>query len=401
MSQQPQNATTEWGDAMAAPDFRALAENASDAIITIDCSDRILFANRSAERIFGYTRAELLATSFTMLIPEPLRAPHRAGLQRYLDSGERRVSWHGIELPGLRKDGETVALEVTFGHFLRGDSHFFTGIMRDISERKRAERERAELLERERATHAQLERAVESRARLIRGFTHDLKNPLGAADGHAQLLEKGRRGELNDLQLQSVLQIRASLQSSLGIIEDVLELARAETGELEVEWAATDVALVARSVVGEFRAAAEQAGCRIELLDSRPIPAIDTDAGRVRHILGNLVSNALKYARSGGRVQLRLHVDAHTVGIDVSDRGPGIPREQQAYLFEEFWRSDPEVAPGTGLGLAISRRVARLLGGDITVDSEPGRGSTFELRLPRVRTSSPAAERAGRRPASA
>lgn len=564
MSSQPVDETP-WkpGGLMAAPDFRAVAENASDAIITIDSLDRILFANRSAERIFGYTGEELLALPFTSLIPEPLRSPHRAGLQRYVETGTRRVSWEGIELPGLHKNGQEFPLEVTFGHFMRGDSHFFTGIMRDISGRKRAERERAELLEREREARAEaerhareeqalreaaaavaaslttaevvreiaanavratnasgafverihadtgevevvtatggvspaagtrvayhgsfaqqviesaqprvigtlarghampdlaevcpdcsavaiplhnqsqpigalvllrspgeplfreseldrarafghlaslafhrvrlleeserrraeLEQAIESRARLIRGFTHDLKNPLGAADGHAQLLESGRRGPLLDVQHQNVAHIRTALRSALSLIEDLLELARAEAGQLEIEWSDTDVSAAAATVVGEFRASAEQAGFQLELQENGPVAPIVSDSNRIRQILGNLISNALKYSEPGGRVVVHVHREAQRVAVDVRDAGPGIPADQHAHLFEEFWRSDPHAAaPGTGLGLAISRRVALLLGGDISVESEPGRGSKFTLLLPPERTQSP------------
>lgn len=558
MSSQPFDGIL-WGtaDAMAAPDFRALAENAADAIITIDEHDRILFANRSAERIFGYTRDELLALPFTVLIPEELRARHREGLRRYVATGERRVSWDGIELPGLRKGGEEVPLEITFGHFMRGENHFFTGIIRDISERKRLEQERAELLERERqarneaerhareeqalreaaaavaaslttaevvreiaanavrATNAdgsfverlhedtgevevvastgdvspaagtrvryqgsfaqrviesglprvlgtlgsgghglpgdiarvctecsavaiplmneqqpigalvllrrpgqpafltseldrarafghlaslafhrvrlleeserrraELEAAVESRARLIRGFTHDLKNPIGAADGHAQLLESGRRGPLLDTQRHSVAQIRTTLRSALDLIDDLLELARAESGQIEIEWREIDVFDAARDVVGEFRAAAEQAGFRLELQQLAPAARVVSDVNRIRQILGNLITNAIKYADAGGSVIVRVRADESYVFIDVRDTGPGIPADQLEHLFQEFWRSDPQAAPGSGLGLAISRRVARLLGGDISVESSPGVGSCFTLRLP-------------------
>ena len=196
-------------------------------------------------------------------------------------------------------------------------------------------------------------------------------------------------------QLTSVAQIRASLRAALGLIEDLLELARVEAGQLEIEWRDTNVCATAREIVGEFRATAEQAGFHLELDENRSVPTIESDPNRVRQILGNLVSNAIKYSQPGGSVCVRLRGDTHQVTVDVSDTGPGIPRDQHAFLFEEFWRSDPHAAPGAGLGLAISRRVALLLGGDITVESEPGRGSVFTLRLPARTHAGAALTRAG------
>src|SRR4030095_724050 len=119
--------------------FRTLAETASDAIITIDDSSTIVFVNQAAESVFGYTREELLGTKLTRLMPEYLRHLHEAGLTRYNQTGTRHIAWVGTELPGLHKDGHEIPLEISFGEFVRNDQRFFTGIARDITERKRAE----------------------------------------------------------------------------------------------------------------------------------------------------------------------------------------------------------------------------------------------------------------------
>src|SRR5688572_5587908 len=118
---------------------RVIAETASDGIITIDENSTILFANRATEKIFGYSRDELTGHSLTMLMPEYLRHVHRAGLTRYISTGERHISWEAVELPGLHKNGSELPLELSFGEFLEGGKHFFTGIVRDITDRKRAE----------------------------------------------------------------------------------------------------------------------------------------------------------------------------------------------------------------------------------------------------------------------
>ena len=236
----------------------------------------------------------------------------------------------------------------------------------------------------------QLERATEGRERLMRGISHDLKNPLSAIDGHAALLEDGIKGPLTVSQQESIQRIRRSVRSLLGLITDLLELSRAESGHLTIEPRPTNVAEIVREIADEHRDAAEAAGHELRTEIGDGIPTIRTDPDRVRQVLGNLLSNAVKYTPSGGHIVVRLeqragngHVKAaRSAAIDVIDSGPGIPRDKLDEIFEEFSRLQTGRTPGTGLGLTIARRISRLLGGDISAASEPGRGATFTLWLP-------------------
>ena len=245
------------------------------------------------------------------------------------------------------------------------------------------------LLEEAEARREEIERVTESRTRLIRGFSHDLKNPLGAADGHAQLLEDGILGEMAPRQLESVKRIRATIRSALGLIQDLVELARAEAGQIELETAPADVGEVAREIAEEYRAQAEAAGLHVatELPDG--LPRVNSDRNRVRQVLGNLLSNAVKYNRSGGRVYVRAVLrerggepEPRWIALEVADTGLGIPAGKRHLLFREFSRLEPGTVHGAGLGLAISQRIAHALGGEITLESEEGAGSTFTLWLP-------------------
>lgn len=501
--------------------FRALAENATVAIFVIDEGSTIEFANPAAERIFGYTVAEMLGEPLDMLMPKDQRPLHDAGIRRYLETGRRNIAWEGVELPGLTRDGNRIPLEISMGEFVQDGRHYFTGIARDITERKLAEEalresegryrlladmipqhiwitdpqgfhsyfsrrwyeftgatpeetegegwiallhpedrartlarweqslrsgrpyaieyrfrnvrgeycwflgqavpqrneageivrwfgtltditerkrldaEREELLRRAQEARAEaegrreeLERVTESRTRLMRGFSHDVKNPLGAADGHAQLLEDGILGELTDKQQDSIRRIRGSIRTSLRLIDDLLELARAEAGQIEIRCVETDVTRAALEVAEDFRAQGEAAGVDIDVQGSAGVRA-DTDPTRVRQILANLLSNAVKYAPHGpATLTVRPAENGNGpnpgswIALSVTDTGPGIPEAKKELIFEEFTRLDPEAQSGAGVGLAISRRIARLLGGDLTVESEPGRGSTFTLWLP-------------------
>lgn len=248
---------------------------------------------------------------------------------------------------------------------------------------------KVELLETAESRHDELERLSESRSRLVRGFSHDLKNPLGAADAHASLLELEIKGPLNERQKESVRRIRATIRTAFDLINDLVEFGRMEAGELQIDREPVDVARVVNETGAEYQAQADAAGLELACRVDSELPPILTDPDRLRQILGNLLSNAVKYTEEGKvecvvrREKTGAKADEKGwVHVSVRDTGPGIPKEQQRLLFREFSRLDVAGERGVGLGLAISRRLARALGGDITLESEPGSGSTFILSLP-------------------
>ena len=226
-----------------------------------------------------------------------------------------------------------------------------------------------------------LERVTDSKARLVRGFTHDVKNPIGAADGYMQLLEDGVMDPLTERQAASVGRARRSVAQALQLIDDLLELARAESGELDVRRVPVNLGELARDTTEQFRAQAEQKGLAIAVDDSNDGVVVDSDPVRVRQVLSNLVSNAVKYTERG-TVTVRVRADERRGAIEVADTGSGIPTDRQQLVFEEFVRLDPHAAPGAGVGLAISQRIVHALGGELTLHSESGRGSSFVLWLP-------------------
>jgi signal transduction histidine kinase len=256
--------------------------------------------------------------------------------------------------------------------------------------------EREQLLQRERAEHemsekrrAELEQVTESRARLVRGFTHDVKNPLGAADGYLELLEDGIIADVTDPQREIIGKVRRSIRSALELIAHLLDIARAEAGQLEIRKRPTRVADEVREVTDAFLAQARAKRLEMNLALESELPVIQTDPDRLRQVVGNLISNAVKYTPSGGHVQVRTCLapapatpDEREIEISVSDDGPGIADDKLPLLFTEFTRFDPRAAEGAGIGLAISKKIAQALGGDIIVKTEVGRGSSFILQLP-------------------
>ena len=244
--------------------------------------------------------------------------------------------------------------------------------------REAAERATAEAEER----RAETERIVASRARLVRGFTHDVKNPLGAAAGCLELVDEG----LLDMQ-DGVRRARRSVDTALRLIDDLLQLARAESEGILVRREPVHLGAIVGEVVDEWRAIAQAKGLTLSA-DAEGETIVLSDADKVRQVVGNLVSNAVRYT-AAGFVTVRVRADdardgTEAVCIEVRDSGAGLSAEQRASLFEEFRRLDSSAGTkGYGLGLAISSRLATALGGHITVESTAGQGSTFCLWLPR------------------
>ncbi|HET7621169.1 MAG TPA: ATP-binding protein [Gemmatimonadaceae bacterium] len=252
--------------------------------------------------------------------------------------------------------------------------------------------EKVRLIEEAHERRRVLERVVQSRSRLMRGFSHDVKNPIGAADGFAELLSMGLYGPLNEEQMASVDRMRRSIQTALALIEDLHELARAETGVVAISLEPVDLVEVARAISEEYHAAAAASGLSLEVKPECDGAVVETDRARVRQIAANLLSNAIKYTDSGS-VQLRVVRRQPTSDdgpggwalLEFTDSGVGIAPDKQEYIFEEFSRLNSGDRAGAGLGLAISKLLAQTLGGQITVRSEVGHGSTFSLWLPMQR----------------
>ena len=255
--------------------------------------------------------------------------------------------------------------------------------LREIAASERAARAAVEQKQRE------LEHVTESRTRLMRGFTHDVKNPLGAADGFLALVEERAYGDIPAKVRDAVAKVRQSIGQALELIRKLLDIARAEAGELEIQREETDVGKLASDVVDAFSAQAKAKDIALNVeLPSMPC-TVETDARRVRQILGNLVSNAVKYTPAGGHVVVRTVrlYDAALQGhlgvvVSVTDDGPGVPVEKRSMLFKEFTRIDPKVAEGAGVGLAISQKIAEALGGRITFEDSETQGSRFTLHVP-------------------
>ncbi|HKG95808.1 MAG TPA: HAMP domain-containing sensor histidine kinase [Gemmatimonadaceae bacterium] len=234
--------------------------------------------------------------------------------------------------------------------------------------------------------------ASEHKIALLRGLTHDLKNALGAAGGYAVLLRDGIAGPLTPLQRDYATRIGRIIDRTFGAVQDALSVARSEAASLRVRQRRADLGSLVLEAASDYFAAAERAGLTLSVTVAEDVPPVDTDPSLVSKIIGNLLSNAIKYTPADGSVALRTsYRPARTewgagpwVAVEVIDSGPGVPPALQGRIFDEFFRvpTTAATASGDGIGLAMSRRVARLLGGEITCVSVEGRGTTFTLWLP-------------------
>lgn len=358
--------------------YRHIINAAADAIISLDEHGLVCEFNYAAEQMFGFTKAELLGKPLTPIMPPHLRDVHAAGLQRYLTTGQRHLPhWHNVELPGYTKDGREFPLEVSFSLLEASDKKFLTGVLRDITERKRAE---VALRQAREAAEA----ATQAKSTFLANMSHELRTPMNAIIGFTRLVMRRSQDVLPQRQYENLGKILLSAEHLLTLINDILDLSKIEAGHMEVH----PVSFALETVVDVCLHTLEPMVLseRLHLVKDidAALPLLTTDKDKVQQILMNLLSNAVKFTTEGAITITARHRDGEST-IVVADTGIGIPAEALEHIFEEFRQVDSSTTRqygGTGLGLSISRRLAQLLGGDITVQSVFGVGSTFTVTLP-------------------
>ena len=223
-------------------------------------------------------------------------------------------------------------------------------------------------------------------SRLMRGLNHDLKNPLGAADGYLDLMLQGFRGDLTDEQRQTLERVRVLIASGVEILEDVVTFTRASLGELRVNLSDADINVITRMALEPHASRAREGHVTLELAASEAPVRTSTDPDLVGRILRPILANALDYTPDGGRVDVRVERGTDNVAVTVRDTGPGVPPEDAERVFLEFERGPAPLrareTSGIGFGLPLARALAASLDGSLELVSEPGSGTTVTLRLP-------------------
>lgn len=387
---------------------RAILSTAVDAIVTIDENGLIKSLNPAAQKMFGYTFHEMIGENVKMLMPSPYRDEHDGYLQNYLESGIPRVIGLGREAVGRRRDGSTFPMELSVSEVRQGDRRYFTGIVRDITDRKRyedklrsvaSEASESELrvkaqaselalqAERLRAAQASADAANQAKSDFLANMSHEIRTPMTAILGYSDELLLALEGK-PEAELVEI--IKRNGEHLLEIINDILDISKIESGFFEIEQEACSPCQIVSEVVSLLRVRATHKGVDlgIEYLGSMP-QSIVSSPTRMRQVLVNLVGNAIKFTERG-RVLIRMDLVEEAkqkarLRFEIVDTGVGIAPEHIERLFKPFSQADSSVARrfgGTGLGLALSERLATLMGGSIKVQSVVGVGSTFTLELP-------------------
>lgn len=365
--------------------YRIVGDTATDGIFTIDQDDVIRYANPSAETIFGYGRGELIGKLLTDLMPERHRARHLAGLEHFAKTEKPHIGWSGVALPGLHREGHEVPLELSFGVYKKGQGQFlFTGIARDITERVRAEDEKASLLQSERAARLEALRANETKDQFLATLSHELRTPMTAILGWAKLMEDGGLDE--ETTAIAIDAIHKSARAQAQLIEDVLDVSRIVTGKLILEKNPVLLPPLIRAAVDMIQPTAEQKHISITKHLDESIPSISGDQTRLQQIVWNLLGNAVKFTPENGQIDIRLDRSGGLARLQIRDSGQGMPADFIPHIFERFRQAEGSMTRthgGLGLGLAIVKHLTDLHGGSITVQSAgPGKGSTFTVLLP-------------------
>ena len=393
-----------------------MVESAMDAIVSFDEAQRITLFNGAAERLFQCSAGDALGDRIDRFFPASSREAYLATI---CDAEARAgTNGSGADLPriesltGIRSSGETFPLEASISCLQLADgTRVFTMIGRDISERRAQEEAlRSQALSLANSTaelrllneelhlrQAELERAMTARNRFYASMSHELRTPINAIIGYNTLLLDQIYGPLNEKQQRGIERTHRAAKHLLELVNDILDLSKIEAGKMEVELQPVTFPQLIEDLFVTVQPLADDRGSRLTLSHDGGPKTIISDPRRLRQILLNLISNAIKFGEgkpievnSGPGEEGKFHVE-------VVDHGIGIARDDLPRIFDEFVqlpgaKRRAEQGEGTGLGLPISRGLAKLIGGSLQVESSIGAGSTFRLVLPENTRTRPKAE---------
>jgi PAS domain S-box-containing protein len=353
-----------------------------DAIVAVDIEQRILLFNEAAETTFGYRADEIIGKSIDLILPERQRQAHRRYIQEF--GGEkaetRRMRSLRGEVLGVRKDGSEFPAEASISKVVTLDDPIFVAMVRDVSDRKVSDM----------ALQGALGEARQgdlAKQEFLANMSHELRTPLNAILGFSSLIEREMFGPLGNKRYNEYLRfISSSGAYLLNLIDSVLNISRIETGDEALEFSLFELPALVEEAVGEISRDISGKGLTIETGFGDDVAQIRADRMALRQVLLNVLSNAVKFTPTGGKITVSARLETKG-GVDISivDTGIGIAAENMKKVMAPFAQTDDAQHAsqgGIGLGLPISRSLVELHGGSIRIESEPGAGTTVRIKLP-------------------
>lgn len=344
--------------------IHAILNTVIDGIITINDKGLIETFNPAAKRLFGYEELEVIGKNIKMLMPAPYHGAHDGYLKHYIETRDARVIGIGREVIGKRKDNSTFPMELSVSEMKVGENQMFTGIVRDITERKRMDLMKSEF---------------------VSTVSHELRTPLTSISGVLSLLDGGALGELSE---QAKPMVEAALKNSKRLnllINDLLDMEKIAAGKMDYDIQIQALMPLVEQALEANKSYADQHQVRFKLIERADDAEVMIDSQRMMQVLSNFMSNAAKFSPADSSIEISVRLTSTNVRVEVKDHGRGIPKEFRNRIFQKFSQadsSDTKSKGGTGLGLSITKELVEHMGGKVGFESIEEQGSTFYFELP-------------------